>query len=64
MRGALSRLEGGWRPPSVAGLRALGASDSLTFSSHAWTISLDPVTGVTACCARGPRHYTAFMHET
>jgi hypothetical protein len=63
MRGALSRLEGGWRPPSVAGLRALDTSDALTFTSHAWTISLDPVTGVTACCARRPPHHTAVMQE-
>lgn len=46
MRGVLSQLEGLWQQPSVAGFRCLGASDALTFTSHAWTLSLDPATGM------------------
>ncbi|KAK9821791.1 hypothetical protein WJX81_004092 [Elliptochloris bilobata] len=47
-RDALTQLDALWQPPSTAGFQALGMHDTLTFASHAWTISLDPATGALA----------------
>ena len=45
MRAALRQLDLLWQRPDTRGFAALGANDSLTFSSHAWTVSIDPATG-------------------
>ncbi len=46
LRGALSHLEALWQRPDASSFAKLGASDVLNFSSHAWTVSVDPATGV------------------
>ena len=46
MRSSLRQLEGLWQQPSVAEFRRLSTSDALTFTSHAWTLSIDPATGM------------------
>lgn len=46
MRSNLRQLEGLWQQPSVADFRRLSTSDALTFTSHAWTLSIDPATGM------------------
>ena len=46
MRSNLRQLEGLWQQPSVAEFRRLSTSDALTFTSHAWTLSIDPATGM------------------
>lgn len=45
MRKELGHLEALWQRPDTSGFAELGASDALNFSSHAWTVSIDPATG-------------------
>ena len=45
MREVLSQLEALWQRPGASSFAQLGAADALNFSSHAWTVSLDPATG-------------------
>ena len=48
MRAGLEALRVGHSAPDLAaeGLQPLGPDANLTFSSGAWTISLDPATGM------------------
>ena len=45
MRKELGQLEALWQRPDTSSFAELGANDALNFSSHAWTVSIDPATG-------------------
>ena len=45
MRKELGQLEALWQRPDTSSFAELGATDVMNFSSHAWTVSIDPATG-------------------